>query len=100
MINCVADGAEIKLRSIDSLKSDITVQQGDLIDLELFIDVGETPSAGVEAYLTYEPDKLRLVNQEIPFVQGPFYTGTIVLNKVVSPTEIGFAVISNAAPYP
>ena len=99
-MNCVADGAEIKLRSIDSLKSDITVQQGDLIDLELFIDVGETPSAGVEVYLTYEPDKLRLVNQETPFVQGAFYTGTIVLNKIVSPTEVGFAVISNAAPYP
>jgi len=100
LMNCVADGAEIKLRSIDSLKSDITVQQGDLIDLELFIDVGETPSAGVEVYLTYEPDKLRLVNQETPFVQGAFYTGTIVLNKIVSPTEVGFAVISNAAPYP
>jgi len=99
-MNCVANGAEIKLRSIDSLKSDITVQQGDLIDLELFIDVGETPSAGVEVYLTYEPDKLRLVNQETPFVQGSFYTGTIVLNKIVSPTEVGFAVISNAAPYP
>ena len=96
----VVDCAEIRLRSVDSLKSDITVQQGDLIDLEIFVDVGDIPSAGVEVYLTYEPDKLRLVNQETPFVQGPFYTGTVVLNKIVSTTEIGFAVISNAAPYP
>ena len=83
----VVDCAEIRLRSVDSLKSDITVQQGDLIDLEIFVDVGDIPSAGVEVYLTYEPDKLRLVNQETPFVQGPFYTGTVVLNKIVSTTR-------------
>ena len=100
LFKTAASGAEIRLRSTDSLKSDITVQQGDLIDLEIFVDVGDTPSAGVEVYLTYEPNKLRLVNQETPFVQGPFYTGTVVLNKIVSTTEVGFAVISNAAPYP
>ena len=100
LVNVVAHSASIQLRSIDSLKNEITIQQGDLIDLEVFVDVGEIPSAGVETYLTYEPGKLRLVNNETPFQQGKFYTGTIVLNKAVSQTEVGFAVISNAAPYP
>ena len=71
----VVDCAEIRLRSVDSLKSDITVQQGDLIDLEIFVDVGDIPSAGVEVYLTYEPDKLRLVTKRRLLFKGHFTQG-------------------------
>ena len=76
------DEAKIELRSKATQRNEIVVQQGDIITLDVFADVGQTPSSAAEIYLSFKPDKLRIKDPVIPFDQGNFYTGNVALNKL------------------
>ena len=94
------DAAKIELRSKTTQRNEIVVQQGDIITLDVFADVGQTPSSAAEIYLSFKPDKLRIKDPVRPFDQGNFYTGNVALNKLINNREVGFAIVSNALPYP
>ena len=94
------DAAKIELRSQKTQRNEIVVQQGDIISLEVFADVGQVPSSAAEIYLSFEPDKLRVKDPTIPFDQGDFHNGNVALNKSINNHEVGFAIVSNALPYP
>ena len=99
-LGLTADAAKIELRSQKTQRNEIVVQQGDIISLEVFIDVGQVPSSAAEIYLSFEPDKLRVKDPVIPFDQGDFHNGNVALNKSINNHEVGFAIVSNALPYP
>lgn len=99
-LGLAVNAAKIELRSQTTQRSEIVVQQGDIISLEVFADVGQIPSSAAEIYLSFEPDKLRVKNPAIPFDQGDFYNGNVALNKSINNYEVGFAIVSNALPYP
>ena len=99
-LGLTVDAAKIELRSQKTQRNEIVVQQGDIISLEVFIDVGQVPSSAAEIYLSFEPDKLRVKDPTIPFDQGDFHNGNVALNKSINNHEVGFAIVSNALPYP
>ena len=99
-LGLTVDAAKIELRSQKTQRNEIVVQQGDIISLEVFVDVGQVPSSAAEIYLSFEPDKLRVKDPAIPFDQGDFHNGNVALNKSINNHEVGFAIVSNALPYP
>ena len=99
-LGLTVDAAKIELRSQKTQRNEIVVQQGDIISLEVFVDVGQVPSSAAEIYLSFEPDKLRVKDPTIPFDQGDFHNGNVALNKSINNHEVGFAIVSNALPYP
>ena len=99
-LGLAVDAAKIELRSQTTRRNEIVVQQGDIISLEVFTDVGQIPSSAAEVYLSFEPNKLRIKNSVRPFDQGNFYTGNVALNTSINNHEVGFAIVSNALPFP
>ena len=99
-LGLAVDAAKIELRSQTTRENEVVVQQGDIISLEVFTDVGQIPSSAAEVYLSFEPNKLRIKNSVRPFDQGNFYTGNVALNTSINNHEVGFAVVSNALPFP
>ena len=99
-LGLAVDAAKIELRSQTTRRNEIVVQQGDIISLEVFTDVGQIPSSAAEVYLSFEPNKLRIKNSVRPFDQGDFYTGNVALNTSINNHEVGFAIVSNALPFP
>ena len=69
-LGLAVNAAKIELRSQTTQRNEIVVQQGDIISLEVFADVGQIPSSAAEIYLSFEPDKLRVKNPAIPFGQA------------------------------
>lgn len=83
-----ADAASIALRHTESHQADMAVAVGDMVPLEIFVDVGGLRTSAIEMHLTYDPFSLQISDMDLmtqgvqPFDPGTFYQG-VELNNLV-----------------
>ena len=88
---CIGQGeaaTQLTLRGVDTLQSEIEITPGDVLTLELFIDVENTLVNGISAMIQYDSDYIEVRDADTkktgvqPCHPGPFLPGLILQNEV------------------
>ena len=86
-----SEAQSLRLRQAGTGASRVEVAVGDIIEIEIVVDVQEVPAAGIAVFLTIEGDGFAVVDNgqvgEVgtqPFLRGPLFDTTPVRNVLLS----------------
>ena len=95
-----SEAQTVCLRQAGTGNSQVEASVGDVIEIEIIVDVQEVPSAGIAAFVSVEGSGLAVVDKGLPgqvgtqpFSPGPLFEGAVVPTNVLVPENDPVAAV-------